>query len=223
MFHGLYQKKQQYQDAEVCDTFGWPPMYRFRLPDEHVSAPQNFDFEIGLESQPSRSLTMAQIKAMPTSTEMRLIASRFGWAYRANWSCITFQTLFSLFSNPNMYEWVQMTSLNHQRMIIRRDQLSQWRLIYACNNQPLTPLYGGPLWMHNFDHYVEYGFNHIQSLKLLQTTPDIPSNASCKHSWFHAETLGYKLSDDDCRIAAGTYYAIHEEKLVELGHLGKKL
>lgn len=213
-FHGLYQRYET-ESAAASPTAGateWPPIYRGRLP--HVD-PVTFELEVSVENQSARSLSMAQIKALPTFSEVRLIASKFGWAYRGHWHGLTFQTLFSLFSTPHLYRWVKLESTTGEQMVIEREHLSAWRIVYACNDKPLSPLYGGPLWIHCFDHYVEYSFPHLHSMMFLQSNDH--------KATFPGDPLGYKLDDPMGRIQAGEYFSVHEHRVVSLGHLGRKV
>ena len=210
MFSSVYHRYNNQDATSAEKRQAWPGLYRDEVPSCLL---EDYQLQVGVEKQTPRLLNLTQLKALPSFNEQRQLVSKTGWAYRGNWKGLTFQTLFSLFSTPHLYEWIRLESLTGDVMVVPRQELVNWRLLYECDGHPLTPLYGGPLWVHHFDFYCEFGFPHLKSMTLLQ---------SGQYEWVHPKAnLGYHL--EHAKIDAGQYFLIHEERVLPLGHLGRKL
>jgi hypothetical protein len=80
-----------------------------------------------------------------------------------------------------------------------------YRILTDCNSEPLTKVYGGPLWVHNFDYYVEYSFPHLKSITLMQGD----------HEYTHPNVkIGFNL--ENARVGPGRYYDVYHERITTL-------
>ncbi len=201
LFRSLQTRYEQ-KEAFTKSTFPWPAIYRDPLP--HIE-PSQYALQIRIENQLPKSMPLKQLATLPSFNESRRITSKSGWTYYGHWKGLTFQTLFNLFSTPHLYPWVRIESLNGQHYLIDRKNLMNYRVITESDGNPLSVLYGGPLWVHCFDYYVEYGIPNVKSIVLLQG----------EHEYYHPnEALGFRL--DQARVMPGSYYAIHHEKIATL-------
>ncbi len=180
----------------------WPAFYRDFLP---TSSREEAGLEIRIENQLPKVMDYKQLASLPSFRESRRIVSKAGWMYYGQWKGITFQTLFTMFSNPHLYPWVCLESLNGSRTMIERGALMNYRLLLECDGQALSPLYGGPIWLHCFDYYVEYAFPHVCRIVLMQG----------EHEYTHpSQAIGFTL--EQARVVPGTYYAIHHQRITTL-------
>jgi hypothetical protein len=202
-FHSLYTRFDQEATPEAPQTLRlWPAIYREPLPAFNLA---DYRLQIRIENQIPKLMSMAQLATLPSFTENRRLTSKAGWTYYGQWKGVTFQTLFSLFSTPNLYPWVRLETLTGQHAILERMAILNCRLLTAGDGEPFSTLYGGPLWVHCFDHYIEYAIPHLKSIVLLQGT----------HQVVHpAEALGFSLAE--ARVMPGTYYDIHRERIATL-------
>jgi len=199
-FRSLYTRLEHETQTQGETLPPWPAIYRDGLPPLPSEA-----LQIKIENQLPKVLTSAQLGALPMFNENRRITSRAGWTYYGHWKGVLFQTLFTMFANPAMYPWVRIESANGQHAILDRSSLANWRLITHANNEPLNTLYGGPVWMHNFDYTVEYAIPHVSKIVLMQ------GDYEAKHP---AQAWGFNL--DDARVAPGRYYDLHLERITAL-------
>lgn len=200
LFRSLYTRYEKESDLQSEQIPPWPAVYRRAIPDINLN---NFSFQVRIENQLPKVMTVKQLLLLPTFNEAKNIYSKAGWMYQGRWSGLTFQTLFNLFSTPNLYPWVRLESLDNQIAVIERQALMNYRLVADCDGQPLSPLYGGPLWVQHFEQYVEYGFSHLKSVTLLQG----------EHEYQHPhQALGFPR--EDAEVSAGEYYAIHKEQII---------
>ncbi len=198
-FRSLYTRYEQEEERLGGLVRPWPATYRERLPHPSLD---DFTLHVGIENQHAKAMTLKQIAALPSFNENRRITSRAGWSYYGHWRGVTFHTLMNLFSNPQFYPWVRLESANGEYFIIDRQALMQYRVVLDCDGAPLSTLYGGPIWVHNFDYYTEYAMPHIQSVTLLQGT----------HRYHHPnQALGFDPAD--ARVHHGEVYDIHLEKV----------
>lgn len=201
-FRSLYERYATEASQEKPWARPWPATYRDPLP--YVKT-EDFTLQIRIENQLAKTMNRRQLATLPHFTENRRITSKAGWTYYGQWKGITFQTFFSLFSTPNLYPWVRLELLDGQQVVIERTALLNYRALLECDGEDLSVLYGGPVWIHCFDYYVEYSIPHVKSIILMQGD----------HHYSHPhEKLGYTL--DKARVEPGDYYAIHHEKIVHL-------
>lgn len=199
LFHSLNQRYESQEAEAALSQLAWPGVFRDSLPDV---THEDFQFSVGIENQHAKLMQWKQIMTLPAFNESRRITSKAGWTYYGHWKGLTFQTLFSLFSTPALYPWVRLESLTGEVMVVERMNLSNWRIITESEGKLLSPLYGGPLLLHNFDYYMEYSMSNLAKVVLMQGNYE-PLYPFAKR--------GLKL--DDARVKPGQYYAVHQEKL----------
>ncbi len=202
LFRSLYLREEKEKELQSFSERPWPSIFRDSLPTQPMS---HYSLLVKIESQLPKSIDMKQLFTMPSFNENRRITSKAGWTYYGHWKGITFQTLFSLFANAQIYPWVRMESMTGLSYVINRQDLMNYRIVTECDGKPLSSLYGGPLWIHNFDYYIEYSIPHVKTITLMQ------HEAGPSHPM---EKLGFDLSH--ARVEHGKYYDIHHEKIATL-------
>jgi len=201
-FRSLYLKQTQTAEHLGEKSRPWPATYSQGLPKLQTG---EYSMQVRCENQLPRGMTLKQLSTLPGFTESRRVSSQAGWTYYGQWKGVSFQTLFNLFATTHLYPWVRLETMNNEEILIERSQLMNYRLVLECDGEPLSPLYGGPVWIHNFDYYVEYSLAHIKNIILIQG----------EHEYRHPhQKLGYDLQD--ARVKPGQYYAIHHEKIASL-------
>jgi DMSO/TMAO reductase YedYZ molybdopterin-dependent catalytic subunit len=202
LFRSLQTEYEQDAEHPSKTLRSWPATYRDTVPAVNFS---DFTFQIRIEGQLAKFINLKQLAALPSFTENRRITSKAGWTYYGQWKGIAFQTFMSLFSTPHLYPWVRLETLDDTQYMIERKNLMNYRVLLECDGEPLTPLYGGPLWMHCFDYYLEYSIPHLKSVVLTdgsyESTPPQAKN-------------GFTM--DKARIEPGRYYDIHHERITTL-------
>ncbi len=195
-FHSLYQQEQD--DTEALRP--WPAVFREAVPPFDR---RTFALQIRIENQLPKLVSESQLQALPSFTENRRITSRAGWTFYGQFKGTSFHTLLSLFSTPHLYPWARLESMNGQHSVMERKDLLNYRIVTEYNGQPLSTLYGGPLWVISFEEYIEYSIPHLKSIVLMQGehTPYYPNDA-----------LGFK--HEDAKLKPGRYYDIHHERMV---------
>lgn len=200
LFRSLQTRYEQELELQAYSNRPWPATYREPMPEINLNS---YTLQIRIENQLPKTIGLKQLASLPTFTEIRSIYSKAGWTYQGSWKGVTFQTLLSLFSTPHLYPWVRLESVTDKVYVIERRALLSYRIAMECDGQPLSVAYGGPLWAHCFDHYIEYSIPYLKSITLLQG----------EHSPCHpAETIGFRL--DQAQVESGDYYAIHQEQIV---------
>lgn len=194
-FHSLYTRYEQETAMQSASGLQWPAVYR--LPVHGVPSEES-PLVLRSENQMPKSMSLRQLTMLPFVTETLTVYSKAGWAYAGQWKGISFQTLLNLFSTPNLYPWVRIESFNGESYVMERNRLMNYRLVLECDGKPLTPLYGGPYWMHHFKNYIEYGIPHIKSIILLQGEHEISQPMA---------RFGFSL--DEALVAPGNYQALH--------------
>ena len=197
--HVRYEEADTLADSELRP---WPAVYRDKL--AHISL-DDFALQIRIENQLPKTMGVKQLAALPSFTENRRISSRAGWTYYGQWKGLTFQTLFALFATPNLYPWVRLETATGEEAILDRSAVMNYRLVLAGDGQPLSPLYGGPVWAHHFDEYVEYSLPSLKSITLMK------GDFEPKHP---AWTLGFM--PEQAHVAPGTYYDMHRQRITTL-------
>jgi hypothetical protein len=202
LFRSLYTRYEQEEEIHAGSIRPWPATYREPLPAFDLS---QYSLLVRIENQIPKSINWKQLHALPSFTENRRLTSKAGWTYYGQWKGVSFQTLFSLFSTPNLYPWVRLESLNGEHALIERTALLNYRVLFECDGEALTTIYGGPLMVHNFDHYLEYSIPHLKSIILLQG----------EHQPYHPHTaIGFL--PEKARVEHGRYYDIHHERMTTL-------
>lgn len=189
-------------DASVTPSpvFSWPASCR----DGFVSV-DSASFSLRLSTEDNRlqkDVPWQEILRLPATTEVQKLHSKSGWMMQGFWSTLTFQRLMTKMPGTEPYNWVELISLNGQRVVLPKSRLNNYRLIFKCDDKFLTPMYGGPLWVHCFEHYVEYGIPQIAEIRFL--TAERPS-------YHPSQELGFPQTA--MRVQTGNYYMIHKEQI----------
>lgn len=205
LFRSLYTQSLGEQEAQHANP-AWPGIYFGALPKTE-SLKSNLSIRI--ENQLGKTLTIEQLKTMPITSEARAIYSQAGWMFYGQWQSIPFNTLISLFSNPQLYNWIRFETLTGQVGILDRQALHNAKIIFEAENKPLDPLHGGPFMLHTFENYIEYSIPHIHSIILLQGD----------HPYQHpSQARGFE--PDKAIIQPGEYYAFHQNQIIHLDRPG---
>jgi hypothetical protein len=201
-FHSLYTKYENEVALQSYSQRPFPALYREPVPSFNI---ENYTLQVRIENQLAKTVGLKQLSTLPAFKETRNIYSKAGWTYQGVWKGLSFQTLFSLFSTPQLYPWVRLETVTGDVCVLERKELLNYRIVTECDNQPLNIAYGGPLWVHCFDYYLEYAIPHVKSIILLQG----------EHQYQHPmEPLGFTL--DQAPVASGEYYAIHQEQIIHV-------
>ncbi len=202
LFRSLNTRFEQSTELQPERLRPWPAIYRQPLPHLNIN---EYSLQLRIENQLPKVMNQKQLTSLPMFNESRRITSKAGWTYYGQWRGLTFQTLFSLFSTPHLYPWVRIEGLNGEHYIIDYPSLMNYRIIMEGEGEPLSLLYGGPIWIHNFDFYVEYGIPYVKSIILMQG----------EHAYNHpSEALGFKR--EEARVLPGQYYGMHHERMITL-------
>jgi DMSO/TMAO reductase YedYZ molybdopterin-dependent catalytic subunit len=152
-----------------------------------------------------KDIEWAELLRLPATTEVQKLHSKAGWMTQGFWSTLTFQRLLTKIPGTEPYHWVELISLTGQRVVMPKSRLNAYRLIYKCDDKFLPPTHGGPLWVHCFDHYVEYGIPQVSEIRFL--SQDAPA--------YHP-SQDYGFPQTAMRVQTGNYYMIHKDTIKHL-------
>lgn len=196
MFHNLYHEKQQRQQyahlsdklldlpASFYDGFDPKPFPGWSLTvDGHVQTPRNYQEH--------------QLKSLPQITQNRRLVSADGWTYRTEWMGIPLQHLVEAVKPTAQGTWLRQENLTGDISYLPLQELLRGRplLCVAVGNQPLPPVYGGPLRLLVFDRYSYKGLGQLCKLSFVSQDELTPE------SW---QQRGYT---QEGTLVPGRYYA----------------
>lgn len=201
-FRSLNLQYEQEEALQAAQGRPWPATYRESLPN---NLPANPTLQIGLANQPAKVVGFRQLATLPFTQESRRIVSKAGWAYDGHWKSLSFQTVLSLLSASPPFPSIAVESWTNQQYVLPGDILANYHILLEENHQPLSTLYGGPIWIVDFNRYIEYGIPHVKSITVLANT------ASEEHPM---QPLGFDL--ENAKIQPGSYYSINQDTLLQL-------
>lgn len=176
MFRSLYTR---YKD-ELQPT-GTTPANTLDMPATYLEGLVNVDptqwkLDVsGMVVKP-RTLTMADLEALPKVTQNRRIVSIEGWSYRAEWAGIPLHHLVEEVKPQAAATLIRQVNLMGQEEFLPLSVALQNRalLCFGINGKKLLPLYGGPLRLLVFDRYSYKGMTQLAKLEFVSADAETP-------------------------------------------------
>jgi DMSO/TMAO reductase YedYZ molybdopterin-dependent catalytic subunit len=178
MFFGVYQQLQQ-QNPTGASTLLSPESALLDWPASFSSPWQSFtqtptvqwSLELGGDVQDAKQVTYVELSTLPITYQVKRLASKHGWAFKAEWHGITVQQLLNQVSPQGDINFLEVEDLNGQTAVFPLASLlkNQALLVLHQGTQPLSPWHGGPLRFMAFDYVAEYNLGQVKALRFLKT------------------------------------------------------
>jgi DMSO/TMAO reductase YedYZ molybdopterin-dependent catalytic subunit len=166
----------------------------------------------GLVSKP-RQFSLSEMMKLPRVNQIRRIVSADGWSVKGHWEGVSLKHLLDLVQPlPSARFLKQENAQGHVEYLALQDILKgDYLLAHHENDHPLSPLYGGPLWLLVFDRYTYKGLAQVNRLTLCED-PQEASTSSLR---------GYP--EDGLWEAGAKVYAIDLKAFKTLDRSGQEI
>jgi len=125
--------------------------------------------------------SLADLMQMPRVNQIRRIVSADGWSYKGHWQGVDLRYLLDIVQPlPDAHFLKQYNAHGLVEYLPLADLLKgDYLLAHHEGDTPLSPLYGGPLWLLVFDRYTYKGLSQLRRLTLCQA-PDEPATSKTR-------------------------------------------
>jgi DMSO/TMAO reductase YedYZ molybdopterin-dependent catalytic subunit len=178
MFFGVYQQLQQQNHSGPSTLLSpesalldWPASFSSPWQSFPQTPTVHWSIELGGDVQDIKQVTYVELTALPITYQVKRLASKHGWAFRAEWHGIAIQSLLNMVSGQGDLHFLEVEDVNGQTAVFPLAGLikNQALLVMHQATQPLSPWHGGPLRFMAFDYVAEYNLGQVQALRFLKT------------------------------------------------------
>jgi DMSO/TMAO reductase YedYZ molybdopterin-dependent catalytic subunit len=214
MFHNLYHQKQHVQQlGHLSDKLLDLPASFFDGFEPNPFPGWSLSVE-GLVQTP-RQYMENQLKSLPHITQNRRLVSADGWTYRTEWMGIPLQHLVEAVRPTMQATHLRQENLTGDVSFLPLTELLRSRplLCVGVGNQPLPPVYGGPIRLLVFDRYSYKGLGQLS--KLTFVSQQEAEQEMQQETWVQR---GYTAEGT---IVPGRYYAFDLKRFRPVPHPGE--
>ena len=178
MFFGVYQQLQQ-QNPTGASTLLSPESALLDWPASFTTPWQSFpqtptvqwSLSLGGDIEEAKQVSYVELSTLPVTYQIKRLASRHGWAFKAEWHGIAIQQLLHLVSPQSDIHFIEVEDVHGQTSVFPLATLlkNQALLVLHQGTQALSPWHGGPLRFMAFDYVAEYNLGQVKALRFLKT------------------------------------------------------
>jgi len=180
VFFGVYQQLQQ-KDSGGSGAMGtsalgsepalieWPAAFT----QNWVAYPQNptIQWEVSIAGHVAESKTLSynDLAAMPQSYQVRRLASKNGWAFKAEWHGVLLKNIMPHVSVQTGARFVEVEDVhgNIAHFNLAAINKSQAMLVLHQGNHALSPWHGGPVRFMAFEYNAEQCLGQVKAIRFL--------------------------------------------------------